>query len=240
MRDRAGDDAGQTVVSTAGTAEAVVKTRDAERSRRAILAAAERLFAERGFEATSLAEIGEEAGVSRGTPSYFYGSKEELYVAVLEAMTAERTARLEPAFRPLLEWANATQPAEPLRTVLSGAVGEYLEFLRGRPAFVAIIEREALDGGGRLAGLVTESTVMEDAFGALRRRARAHGLRSFDPAEAIMCLIALSYLPVAHRDTIMRRNGLSLDDPAFFRRRRRHVADVLMHLIGDPGAKGAP
>ncbi len=215
-----------------------VKTRDAERSRGAILAAAERLFAARGFDAASLAEIGEEAGVSRGTPSYFFGSKEELYLAVLEAMTADRTARLEPAFRPLAEWALAPRPAEPLRTVLSRAVGEYLEFLRDRPAFVAIIEREALAGGGRLGELQTESTVMEDAFATLRRRARAHGLRNFDPTEAIMCLIALGYLPVAHRETIMRRNGLSPEDPAFLRRRRRHIVDLLMHLIGDPDVKG--
>lgn len=214
-----------------------VKTRDAERSRQAILRAAEALFAERGFDAASLAEIGELAGVSRGTPSYFFGSKEELYLAVLERMTADRTARLEPAFQPLVEWAEAKPPNRvPLRAVLSRAVGAYLEFLRERPAFVDIIEREALDGGGRLAGLELESTVMEDAFGALRRRARAHGLRRFDPTEAVICLIALGYLPVAHRETILRRNGLSLDDPAFARRRRRQIVDLLLQMIGEPGS----
>jgi AcrR family transcriptional regulator len=224
------------VSAPARTAAPTVKTRDAERSRRAILAAAERLFAERGFDAASLAEIGEEAGLSRGTPSYFFGSKEELYVAVLEAMAAERTAQLEPAFRPLVEWAEATDPPQPLRTVLSRAVGGYLEFLRGRPTFVDIVEREALDGGGRLAEIELESTVMEDAFGALRRRARAHGLRNFDVTEVILALIGLGYMPVAHRDTILRRNGLDLDDPAFLRRRRRHIVDVLLRLIGEPPA----
>lgn len=212
-----------------------VKTRDAERSRRAILEAAERLFAEQGFDATSLAEIGEEAGVSRGTPSYFFGSKEALYRAVLERMSLERSERLEPAFRPLVEWAEAKEPAQPLRTVLGRSVGDYLEFLRERPTYVDIIEREALAGGQRLRELEVESTVMEDAFAALRRRARAHGLRNFDPGEVIMCLIALGYMPVAHRETIMRRNGQSYDDPAFLRRRRRHIVDILLHLIGDPG-----
>lgn len=216
------------------TLTAGVKRRDAERSRRAILAAAERLFAERGFDAASLAEIGEEAGVSRGTPSYFFGSKEELYRAVLERMALDRSARLEPAFRPLVEWAEAREPAEPLRAVLGRSVGDYLEFLRERPSYVDIIEREALAGGHRLREAEVESTVMEDAFAALRRRARAHGLRGFDPDEVIMCLIALAYLPVAHRDTFLRRSGQSHDDPAFLRRRRRHVVDVLLHLIGDP------
>ncbi|HEY1855365.1 MAG TPA: TetR family transcriptional regulator [Solirubrobacterales bacterium] len=226
-----------TATETAPAASA--RTRDAERSRRAILAAAEELFAARGFDAASLGEIGERAGVSRGTPSYFFGSKEELYATVLERLAADRTARLEPAFRQLSQWALAKAPTEPLRAVLSRAVGAYLEFLRERPSFVDVIEREALAGGARLAELEAPSTVIEDAFGTLRRRARAHGLRSFDPTEAVLCLVGLAYLPVAHRATILRRHGLSLDDPAFLRRRRRHIVDLLLHLIGEPGSGGA-
>ena len=58
-------------------------------TREAVLDAAERLFAERGFEATSLNDVGAAAGVSRGTPGYFFGSKAELYRAVLERCFAE-------------------------------------------------------------------------------------------------------------------------------------------------------
>src|SRR6476646_9612071 len=60
------------------------KERNAARSRAAILDAAEKLFAEKGYDATSLSEVGAAAGVSRGTPGYFFGSKQELYDAVLE------------------------------------------------------------------------------------------------------------------------------------------------------------
>lgn len=51
-----------------------------------MLDAAQRLFARKGYTLTSLKEIGEEAEVSRGTPSYFFGSKEGLYVAVKERL----------------------------------------------------------------------------------------------------------------------------------------------------------
>lgn len=210
------------------------KSRDAARSRRSILDAAERLFAERGFEGASLADIGEAAGVSRGTPSYFFGSKEALHRAVLERLAADRTARLEPAFRPLREWAEAKQPPQLLRTVLSRSVGEYLDFLRDRPTFVDIMEREALDGGKRLPEVQAQSTVMEDAFSALRRRAKAHGLRSFDVDEAVLCLVSLAYTPFALRNTMLRRSGLSVEDPAFLRRRQRHIVDVLLHVVGAP------
>jgi TetR/AcrR family transcriptional regulator len=66
------------------------RTRDAERSREAILDAAERLFSDRGFEGVSLQEIASDAGLSRGAPSYFFGSKDSLYEAVLERVFRER------------------------------------------------------------------------------------------------------------------------------------------------------
>jgi AcrR family transcriptional regulator len=204
------------------------KTRDAQRSREAILAAAERLFAGRGYEGVSLAEIGAEAGVSRGTPSYFFGSKEELYRAVLARMTRDREAALTPVFAPLVAWAQDDAPAAPLRDVLRGCVDGYLGFLHGRPTYVQIIEREALAGGERLAALETESTVMEDALAALRGRAEAHGLASFDVAEVILTFVALAFMPVAHRDTLLRRQGLKLDDA----RRRDHLVDVLLGMLG--------
>ena len=69
------------------------KIRDADRSRRAILDAAEALFAEHGFKGATMAEIAASAGVSRGTPAYFFNSKEQLYRAVL-GRSFEVTAEL--------------------------------------------------------------------------------------------------------------------------------------------------
>jgi TetR/AcrR family transcriptional regulator len=206
----------------------------AHRSRRRILDAAEQLFARRGYDGTSLADIGEAAEVSRGTPSYFFGSKEALYVAVLERLYAERTAALSPVFAPLVAWAEAEQPEATLQAVLTRSVRGYLDFLRARPAFVDIMEREALAGGERLARVQAGSTVMEDAFRTLRARARRHGLRPFDVADVVMCLVALAYMPVAHRTTMLRRQGLDLDDARYRNRRAKHIVEVLLALLGPP------
>ncbi|MGZ4276992.1 MAG: TetR/AcrR family transcriptional regulator [Solirubrobacteraceae bacterium] len=213
---------------------APVKTRDAERTRRLVLDAAEEIFAREGYDAASLARIGEAAGVSRSTPSYFFGSKAELYQAVLERMYADRTAALEPAFAPLVTWAEADQPTETLRSALGRAVSGYLTFVSRRPTYVDIMEREALAGGERLVTLHNQSTVMEDAFATLRRRARSHGLRNFDVAEAITCLVALGYMPVAHRHTLLRRNALVFDDARYLAKRKRHIVDVLLQTVGAP------
>ena len=73
-----------------------VRRRDAAASRRAILDAAEQLFAQRGYDRASLGEIGRRAGVSAALPAYFFGGKEALYAAVLDRLLAERERRLEP------------------------------------------------------------------------------------------------------------------------------------------------
>jgi TetR/AcrR family transcriptional regulator len=211
------------------------KTRDAARTRRRVLDAAEQVFAREGYEAASLARIGEAAGVSRATPSYVFGSKEELYLAVLERMYLDRSAALEPAFAPLVAWAEADAPAQPLRAVLRRAVSAYLAFVTQRPTYVDVIEREALARGERMAQLEVESTVMEDAFGALRRRAPQHGLADFDVADAVVSLVALGYMPVAHRHTLLRRHGLAYDDPRFLSNREAHIVDVLLRTLGAPG-----
>ena len=46
-------------------------------------------FARQGFGGASLQEIGVAAGVSRSTPAYFFGNKNDLYEAVL-ARVVER------------------------------------------------------------------------------------------------------------------------------------------------------
>ena len=65
------------------------RERNPDRTREAILDAAERLFADQGYDVTSLSQVGQAAGVSRGTPGYFFGSKADLYRAVLERCFGE-------------------------------------------------------------------------------------------------------------------------------------------------------
>ena len=65
---------------------APVRPSKSERTRAAVLAAAEGLFSERGFDATPLGAIGDRAGIQAGAILYHYASKRELYEAVLERM----------------------------------------------------------------------------------------------------------------------------------------------------------
>jgi AcrR family transcriptional regulator len=64
-----------------------------EESDRCMLKAATELIAERGVSGTSLADIGERAGFSRGLPVFRYGSKAGLIKALLESMESRSYAR---------------------------------------------------------------------------------------------------------------------------------------------------
>ena len=55
-----------------------------EETRAAILAAAERHFAERGFEAARLEDIAADVGIQRAAIFYHFSDKHELYAAVLD------------------------------------------------------------------------------------------------------------------------------------------------------------
>jgi AcrR family transcriptional regulator len=70
----------------------VARPRSDEKAQ-AILNAAGRLLAERGYPATTIAEIAAEAGVSRGLLHYYFKSKEELLAQVVRA-SSEATLEL--------------------------------------------------------------------------------------------------------------------------------------------------
>jgi TetR/AcrR family transcriptional regulator len=205
---------------------------DAERNRLRILAAAEQLFAERGYDAASLQDIGAAAGLSRGTPSYFFGSKERLHLDVLRRAFDRRHDATAAAFAPVRAWCEAGGGAEELREALGQAADGYMAYLAGDPAFVRLVLREELAGGRHLRALGGTSTAMEDAFGAVRGVASDRGLRDFAVADAVFLFVALTFTPFAYGSTFMRSLGRDLSRPAERRRQRDLAVGHLMALLG--------
>jgi len=69
-----------------------------EETREQLFAAAAHVFAQRGFHATSLDAIAEEAGFSRGAVYYNFSDKEELFLELLDRRCAERAQDLRAVF----------------------------------------------------------------------------------------------------------------------------------------------
>jgi AcrR family transcriptional regulator len=207
------------------------KSRDADRSRAGILHAAEHLFAARGFDGASLGDIAAAAGVSRATPSYFFGSKEELYVAVLARVFHDRQAAASAAFEPLNAWVRDGGDRVSLRNALEHAADGYLLFLLDRPAFVRLLQHEDLSGGHRLRATPRERNAMALGFEALRRVARERGLAPFRVDDAVLLFVSLTFSPLTQQSTFMAVLGHDLGNPATRRRHVRFVADQLLHLV---------
>lgn len=117
-----------------------------------LVAAGSELFAERGFQQTTFAELAERAGISRGSITWHFGSKEGLLIAVVEDQTE--------AFIAFLEQVASMKPAE---------IQDYLRFedaagtmLRSAQLFLALYND----------AMKPDSSIHE-AFVDLHRRARS-------------------------------------------------------------------
>lgn len=198
------------------------RVRNPDRSRAAILDAAEHLFAVQGYEATSLNQVGTAAGVSRGTPGYFFGSKSDLYQAVLDRSFAEvRDAVREGRARAL---ASAQSPD----TILAGAVSDYFDFLAARPNFIRLIERQALNGG-RLPEGLSHLSAGQEALAAISAELGLDDSPSGDAAQLLLSIIALCWFPLIHARTVAAAVGVGLEDAADLERRKRQVISLVLH-----------
>jgi len=201
------------------------RERNPTRTREAILDAAERLFAEQGYEATSLSQVGQEAGVSRGTPGYFYGSKADLYRAVLERCFTDVGKAVQVGRE------RALASGEAADVVLEGAVGDYFDFIVGRPNFVRLLEREALTAAGVLPEAPAEIQVGREALAALAVELGLDPSPSGDAAQLLLSIIALCWFPLVHAGTIATAIGVDMTSTEALAQRKRHVIDLVLYGV---------
>ena len=182
------------------------------------------MFAQKGFDATSLSDVGTAAGVSRGTPGYFFGSKAELYQAVLERCFAEVREAVR-AGR-----ARALASGQTPDAILAGAVSDYFDFLAARPNFIRLIEREALSGGPDL-GELGHLSAGQEAVAAISAELGLDDSPSGDAAQLLLSIIALCWFHLIHARTVAPAVGVTLEDTEDLDRRRRHVVGLVLRGV---------
>jgi AcrR family transcriptional regulator len=140
-----------------------------EETREHVLAAAARVFARRGFHATSLEAIAEEAGYSRGAVYYNFADKEELFLELLDRRCAERAQDLRAAFADVDDDVEATsqQAQTAAQRALDAMTGDpewralYMEFLAHAArdsAFRRRFSKRTEEMRGALEDIVAERT----------------------------------------------------------------------------------
>src|SRR5215208_3456477 len=166
------------------------RQRQAAARREQILKTALKLFAERGFDATSTRQIAKEAGIAEGLIFHYFPTKASLLTAILEDRLEGRRA-FRTRLRPMLEGASGEGAPEVLRAVASG----WLATLRRDEEFVVVLFATAQTNPEVRAawqGLIREGT--ELLTGYLASRVDAGELRKDLPLETAATMFVSSLM----------------------------------------------
>ena len=118
---------------------------EAEATRDRLLEAAERLFAEKGYDGTSLREITSAAGCNIAAVNYHFGGKENLYLQVFQRRLGHlRDLRISRLERVLDEAGQAATPELVLSTFTSAFLEPLADESEGRQ-LMELMAREMLD-----------------------------------------------------------------------------------------------
>jgi AcrR family transcriptional regulator len=202
------------------------RTNDPDGTRRNIVEVATREFAQKGYSGARVDAIASRTRTSKRMIYYYFGGKEELYLAVLEEAysgirRAEATLDLE-----------NLPPEAALRTIVSFT----FDYYNKHPEFVRLVMNENIMDGEHMARSKTIIKLNVTVIDAMRRiLARGQKQRVFrrdiDPIELHMSISALGIFNVANRatfSTIFKRDMTSRKALAI---RRNEIVEIVLRYV---------
>jgi AcrR family transcriptional regulator len=121
-----------------GRPSRVLRQTDRPDSRARLMKAAERLFADKGVGAVSIRDIAAAAGVNSALIAYYFGSKEELFVAVYRAVVDPINAERHRRFDALDALSRPPTIEEVLEAWMRPALVDYVDAEHARFAKLAL------------------------------------------------------------------------------------------------------
>jgi TetR/AcrR family transcriptional regulator len=200
--------------------------RDPDRTREAILVAAQKEFSDKGLSGARVNEIARRSRANKRMIYHYFGNKEGLYLAALERVYeglrgTERKMHLdhlepEVAIRRLVEF--------------------NFDYSRAHPELISLINNENLH---RARYLRTSKKVRDlhspfvALIGDILRRGVAKGVfrAGLDPVDLYITIAAVGYFYLSNNWTLSAIFGRNLGTDAACARRRRHNVDMILHAI---------
>ena len=204
----------------------MVNSRDPERARARILAAATAEFARYGLGGARVDRIAARAGLNKRMLYYYFRDKDNLFLAALEA----RYADIRAAERALdLEH---LAPREALRRLVEFTWQYFLD----HPEFMTLLNSENLHKGRhvRRSRRVPQmhSALVEMLRGILKRGEREGVFRAgVDPVQLYVSIAGLGYFYFSNIHTLSAAFGKDLASKRHRLTRRQHVADVILGYL---------
>lgn len=183
-----------------------------------LLAQATRLFAERGFDRTSVQEIVEAAGVTKGALYHYFGSKDDLLHEVYARVLRMQTERLE-------EIAARDEPvAERLRLAAADVVVSSIQNLDDTKIFFRSMHQLSPE---KQKAVRADRRRYHERFRTLLEEGRRAGV--FRERTSPDLVVDFFFGSVHHLGTWYRQDGpLSAEQVA------EQFADLLLHSIRQP------
>ena len=202
------------------------QVRDAERTRADLLTIATQVFAEDGYSGARVDEIAERTRTTKRMIYYYFGGKEQLYLAVLEqAYTTIRVAENNLAL-------DDSAPVDALRQLAELTYDHHRE----HPDFIRLVSIENIHRGEfirRIQSLPSLSTPLVSRLDRLLAAGRASGqFRSdVDAVDVHMVISAYCVFQVANQHTFGYLFGRDLSAPANRDHLRATIGDVIVGWI---------
>ena len=203
-------------------------TRDPEKSRANILQAARTEFARSGLGGARVDQIAKMAGINKRMLYHYFGNKDELFCAVLEANYAhkrdsEKALELE-----------QEEPVEAIRKLIALTWDYYLQY----PEFLTLLNSANLHQAKHLKKS-TEIRKMHTPFVSMIKGVLDKGVsqklfkKNVDPAQLYISIAGLSYFYLSNQYTLSAIFGRNLLAPAARKERLAHMTDVVMSYLAN-------
>jgi AcrR family transcriptional regulator len=204
---------------------AATRTNDPARTMADILEVATREFADKGLAGARIDVIAEAMRTSKRMIYYYFGSKEGLYLAVLEESYRRMRAMETEAHLEDLS------PEDALRRL----VGHTVDYQWAHPEFIRLVQSENIHRAEFLAQSKMIRKLNVPAIEGLRRvleRGQKEGLfrGGIDPVDLHMSISALSNFQVANRHTFSLIFQRDMESPAAQIARRDSIIEMIVRF----------
>ena len=209
--------------------------RDPAQTKASIIASATREFSARGVKGARLDAIASRTRTTRAMIYYYFGSKEGLYLAVLE--TAYRDVREAETRLDLAHLA----PVEAMRRLVEFTFDYYYE----HPSFVALIVAENQSGGKfirKLDHIDRMNVSIIDTIAAILQVGALDGVfrTGIDPVEVHMMIAALGLFQIANRHTFGYLFDRDMASKRYVERTKALASDILLRYLRGDVERDAP